>query len=161
MEGLSKQVLALGFPSVRIMLYAMANHFDKAYVSPRIEEICHVQEIGCINVEYFNKTTEKDETVIIVLKECKSDHNLTEQLDKLRINIDEDKWSKVLKNISSMLFVARSLYASIYKSNLDLIGEIVGVDNISNYNTLIVDVTNTTLYLPNIDDRIGIYLEQL
>lgn len=158
-EGLNKQVLALGFPSVRIMLHAISKHFDKLHVSSRIEEICHVQEVGCISVEFFNKNLEQKETIVIVLKECKKNHNLTEQLNKLKVHLDEDKWNNILKNISSMVFIARSLYASIYEHNLDLIEEIVGSDNINKYSKLSIDIDNTTLFLPDIDDRIGIFLE--
>lgn len=160
MEGLSKQVLALGFPSARIILYALAKHYNKEYVSPKIEEICHIQDVGCINVEYNDENDERV-NVMIVFKECKSDHNLTEQINKLKPHLETDQWEKVLKTLSSALLLVRSIYSSIYENNLDLIEEIVGYNNIDIYKTLQVDITNTTLYLPGISDRIGLFFEVL
>ncbi len=158
-ENVSKQVLAMGFPSTRIMLYALANHFDKNYVGNRIEEICHIQDVGCLNIDYFNKYTEQKDNMLIIMKECTSDHNLSEQLDKLKVHLDDSQWAEVLKSLSTVILLIRTIYTSIYENNLDLIEEIVGTENISKYSKLNVDSFNTTLYLPDIDDRIGIFFQ--
>lgn len=158
-ENLSKQILAMGFPSVRIMLYALAKHFNKEYVTPRIEEICHIQEVGCFNVEFYNKFEDKKDIIYILLKECKKDHNLTEQLDKLKMFLDDDKWKNILKALSTLILLTRNIYTSIYENNKDLIEEIVGTENIDKYDKLQVDMINTTLYLPDINDRIGIFFD--
>lgn len=157
-ENISKQILAMGFPSARIMLYALAKHYNKEYVAPKIEEVCHIQEIGCLNVNYYHKVEEKNDNMFIFLKECKADHNLSEQLDKLKIHLDEEKWKEVLKSLSTIILLTRNIYISIYENNTDLITEIVG-DDINKYKVLQVDLSNTTLYLPGIEDRIGIYFE--
>lgn len=158
-ENLSKQILAMGFPSARIMIYALAKKYDKEYVAPRIEEICHIQEVGCFNVEYYNKFEDKNDNIFIVLKECKADHDLSDQLNKLRLHLDTDKWNNILKALSSLILLARNIYTSIYENNKDLIEEIVGNENIDKYNKLHVDMSNTTLYLPDVEDRIGIFFE--
>lgn len=158
-EKLGKQILAMGFPSARIMLYALAKHFNKEYVGPRIEEICHIQEVGCLNIDYYNKFEDKKDNILIFLKECKADHNLSDQLDKLRIHLDVEKWNEVLKALSTIILLTRNIYASIYDNNIDLIKEIIGETDIHKYNKLQVDMDNTTLYLPDIEDRIGIFFD--
>lgn len=158
-ENLSRQILAMGFPSARIMLYALAKHFDKEYVSPKIEEICHIQEVGCLNIDYYNKFEDKKDNIFILLKDCKADHNLSDQLDKLRLHLDAEKWNDILKSLSSLILLARNIYTSVYENNKDLIEEIVGNENIDKYRKLQVDMANTTLYLPDIEDRVGIFFE--
>lgn len=159
-ENLSKQTLAMGFPTARIMLHALAKKYKKEYVSPRIEEICHIQEVGCLNVDFYNKIEDKHDTIVIVLKECNKDHDLSYQLNKLMIHVDAEKWQNVLKSLSAVILLARNIYTSIYDNNLDLVEEITGQD-IDKYHKLLVDTANTTLYLPGIDDRIGIFLENI
>lgn len=158
-EELSKQILAMGFPSTRIMLYALSKHYNKEYVNPRIEEICHIQDIGCLNIDYHNKYEDKKDNMVIVLKECNKNHNLSDQLNKLMVHLDSEKWKDVLKALSTLILLARNIYTSIYENNLDLIGEIVGNENIDKYRKMQVDPLNTTLYLPDINDRIGIFFE--
>ena len=158
-ENIGKRILAMGFPSVRIMLYALAKKYDKHNIEDRIEEICHIQEIGCLNIDFFNKTENKKDTIFIFMKECTKDHNLDEQIDKLKPHIDEEKWKDVLKSLSSIILLTRSIYTSIYENNTEFIKELVGED-INKYCKLHVDPINTTLYLPDIDDRIGIFFEK-
>lgn len=158
-ENLSKQILAMGFPSARIMLHALAKKFNKEYVCPRIEEVCHIQEIGCLNIEFFNKFEDKKDNILIFLKECKDNHDLSYQLDKLMVHLDAEKWKDVLKSLSTMILLTRNIYTSIYENNLDLIEEIVGKENIDKYRKLQVEPSNTTLYLPDVEDRIGIFFE--
>lgn len=159
-ENLSKQILAMGFPSARIMLHALAKYYNKEYIGSKIEEICHIQDVGCLIIDYFNKCDEKQEKVIVVLKNCDIDHNLTDQLNKVMIYVDSEKWKDVLKSLSTLIFLTRNIYTSIYENNLDVIEEIVGKENIDKYSKLLVDPMNTTLYLPNITDRIGIFFEK-
>lgn len=160
-EQFQKQMLALGFPTVRIMLYALAKKYGKEHVNQHIEEICHISDVGVLNIDYYNKIKDKKELIIIVLKQCTKDHDLSEQLDKLRPHLDDGKWNDVLKSLSTLILLARTIYTNIYDNNLDLIEEIVGKNEINKYNKLQVDIANTTLYLPDIDDRIGIFLEQI
>lgn len=158
-ENLSKQILAMGFPSARIMLIALAKHFNKEQLMPRIEEICHIQDIGCFSVDYYNKEEDKKSNLFILLKDCKADHDLSDQLNKLRRHLDDKKWDEILNTLSSLILLSRNIYTSLYDNNKDLIEEIVGIDDIPKYNKLLVDPLNTTLYLPGIEDRIGIFLE--
>lgn len=154
---LNKQILAMGFPSARILFLALAKHFDKEYLNPKIEELCHIQDIGCFSVDYYNKLEDKKCNLFIILKDCKADHDLTFQLDKLKVHLDDDKWKDVLSKLSALIVLARTIYSSLYNSNKDLFEEIVG--NVEKYSVLQVDISNTTLYLPDIDDRVGIFLE--
>lgn len=158
-ENLSKQILAMGFPSARIMLYALAKHYNKEHLSNRIEEVCHIQEIGCFNIDFYNKFEEKKDNIFVVLKECKKDHDLSSQLNKLMVHLDTEKWNNVLKALSTLILLARNIYTSIYENNKHLVEDIVGIENINKYSKLEVDMSNTTLYLPDIDDRIGIFFE--
>lgn len=158
-ENISKQILAMGFPSARIMLYALAKRYCREYVGPRIEEICHIQEVGCLNIDFHNKFEDKKDNILIILKECDKNHDLSEQLNKLMVHLDTEKWKDVLKSLSTLILLARNIYTSIYENNLDLVEEIVGKENIDKYRKLQVDPANTTLYLPEIEDRIGIFFE--
>lgn len=160
-EELSTQILAMGFPSVRIMLLALSKYFNKEYVNPKIEEICHIQDVGFLNADYFDKKEDKRCNMLFFLKECQANHDLTIQLDKLKCHLDEDKWKDVLKSLSSLILLARNIYSIIYDHNKDLIQEIVGIENIDQYSKLQVDESNTTLYLPNIDTRVGIFFEKV
>lgn len=158
-ENISKQILAMGFPSARIMLYALAKKFGKEYVGPRIEEICHIQEVGFMNIDFYNKFEDKKDNIMVILKECDKNHNLSDQLNKLMVHLDTEKWKDVLKSLSTVILLARNIYTSIYENNLDLITEIIGTENMDIYRKLQVDPLNTTLYLPDVEDRIGIFFE--
>ena len=158
-ENIQKQILAMGFPSTRIFLYSLAKKYNKEYVGPHIEDICHIQDIGCLNVDFYNIKEDKKDNILIFLKQCTKDHNLSEQLDKLKVHLDDEKWKSILKSLSTVILLVRSIYTNIYEHNLDLIEEIVGKENINKYKKLQVDLSNTTLYLPDVEDRIGIYFE--
>lgn len=158
-ENLSKQILAMGFPSARIMLHALAKYYNKECFNDKIEEICHIQDVGCLNIKFYNKNENKEDFMLIFLKECKQDHNLTEQLDKLKIHLSDNEWKEVIKSLSTVILLARKIYTSIYDNNIELVKEIVGDNNIEKYNNLLVDILNTTLYLPDIEDRIGIFVD--
>lgn len=159
-EETGKQILAMGFPSARIMFHALANKYCREYLGPRIDEICHIQEVGCLNIDFFNKTENKKDNIFIFMKECNEKHDLDIQIDKLKPHIDEEKWKEVLKSLSAIILLTRSIYTSIYENNLDFIEELVGKENVNKYNKLQVDNSNTTLYLPDVDDRIGIFFEK-
>lgn len=156
---MDKQILAMGFPSARIMLLALTGHFVKEHSKieeyrQKIEEICHIQEVGCLKIDY------NENSAFIFLKECKKDHDLSKQVDKLKNQMDPEKWKKVLESLSAVILLVRNIYTSIYDHNLDLIGSIVAEnDDVKKYRILQVDPSNTTLFLPNVDDRIGIFIE--
>ena len=158
-DNVKKQMLAMGFPSLRILLYALVKKYNKGNdYNVHIENICHIQEVGCLDIKYFNKVSNKQETAFIVLKECKADHDVSYELDKLRVHLNEEQWSNILKSLSFVILLTRSIYSSIYEENLDFIQNIVGND-VGLYNTVHVDPANTTLYLPDVEDRIGIFVE--
>lgn len=156
-ENLSKQILAMGFPTTRIMLIALAKYFQKEYVISKIEDVCHIQEIGCFTVDY--SIDDVKHSLFILLKDCNKSHNLTEQLEKLKPHLSEDKWKEILKLLSYLLVLTRNIYCSIYDNNSDLIHEIIGDASMEKYSKLLVDPVNTTLYLPDLDQRVGIFFE--
>jgi hypothetical protein len=159
-EDLQKQILAMGYPSTRIMLLALVKYFNKEYMINDIENLFSITEIGCLKIDYINITTNEKECMLVYIKECDKDHDLSNEIDKLKNNVDKDKWDSVLKSLSFLILLIRSIYNTVYENNIDLIRNIISDNYLSMYNKLQVDIINTTLYLPYIDTRLGIFFEK-
>jgi hypothetical protein len=160
-DNLQKQILAMGYPSAKIMLYELAKYYNRTDLFSEIENIFSISENGCLKIEYNNITNNKKEYIIIYMKECDKDHDLSIQMDKLKLYINQDKWNEVLKSLSMLILLIRSIYTTVYENNIDLICNIVGVDNLPIFSKLHVDLSNTTLYLPMISTRLGIFFEKI
>jgi hypothetical protein len=157
-EDSTKLILAVGSHVSKIMLKSMVTYFNRQDLIEFIDTLCSVDEIGCYQIDYINKLTDQQETAYIVLGACDKDHNLTEQLDKLKIYVTDTQWAKVLKSLSSLILLTRSIYSSIYLDNKQLFDDVITNDQ--DYNKLLVDTANTTLYLPCVSERIGIFIEK-
>lgn len=157
-EDMTKLILSMGSNASRYMLKSLVNHFNRLDLFDVIDQACSVHEIGCYQVNYINKFSNEKETVYILISPCTKDHNLTEQLDKLKIYISDSEWSQVLKSLSTLILLTRTIYHSIYMDNKNLFNDIV--DDDKEYSTLSVDLSNTTLYLHGIPERIGIFIER-
>ena len=158
-NDMPKLILSIGSNASRYMLKSLVTNFNRPDLLDTIDSICSVQELGCYQVEYVNKFSDEKELVYILIAPCDKDHNLTEQLDKLKVYVSDDEWAKVLKSLSTLVLLTRSIYSSIYLDNKKLFDSVVN-DTHTDYSKLSVDLTNTTMYLPNIPERIGIFLEK-
>jgi hypothetical protein len=83
----------------------------------------------------------------IYLKVCDKDHDLTQEFNKLQPYLSNVQWDHVLRIISLMVFMVRSIYKNL-------------CDEYNINSTLLVDTNNTTLYTANTYKRIGIFIEK-
>jgi hypothetical protein len=159
-EDMPKLILSIGSNAARYMLKSLVTHYNRSDLLDRIDLICSVQELGCYQIDYTNKFSNEKEIAYILIAPCTEDHDLTEQLDRLRVYVSSEEWATVLKSLSTLILLTRSIYNSVYMDNKDMFNEVTSDDTNLDYSTLQVDMSNTTLYLPNVSERIGIYLEK-
>jgi hypothetical protein len=148
MEDVNKLLLSMVIPAIKTFI----NQFDNID-NDKLNKLCWITEVGCLKVDYYNKKTEKQDTIHILLKECDKDHNLTNELDKLKQHLDDDKWNEILKQLSSLILLTRSIYSYTMQ-------QLNQSEGSSKYDDILsVDMDNTTLYIKNYNNRIGIFLE--
>jgi hypothetical protein len=129
-------MLSMVVPALGRFLKQMPINQDK------LAELCDGND-GCLKVEY--KKDDISKVVYIVLQDCDKEHNLTDQFDKLRPFISDDKWQHLLKCMSTIVFLIRSIFKElISKFDVDY--------------ALLVDPSNTTLYVDGFPKRIGIFI---
>lgn len=142
-------IYSLSLPSIKNLLLAIADKTDNTINIEKINDLYNISEIGSFKIDYSKDN--KACVTYIILKNCDKDHNLTNEFDKLKPYLSEQQWNKVLGYLSSLVYFIRVVYENIYK-NIHMGTE---------YEKLLLDSSNTTLYVPNIDIRIGIFLEEL
>lgn len=157
-DNIPKLILSMGSNASRYMLKSYVSYFNRLDLLDKIDEICSVQEIGCYQVDYTNKFSNEKEIIYILIAPCTKDHDLTNELDKLKPYISETEWNQVLKSLSTLVLITRSIYTSIYLDNKLLFDECTNEN--TDFSKLQVDMSNTTMYLPSIPERIGIFLER-
>jgi len=144
-----KEILfSLSIPVIKEMLYKVLVLIDRTDKYPDVEYLCGESVVGSFKVNY--KINDIDKVTYIVLKICKGNHDLTQEFNKLQPYLLPEQWKKIQGLLSSLILVVRSLYKDLY-TKLEL--------NEEKYSELYVDHCNTTLYLEDIDDRIGIFID--
>lgn len=158
---------SLALPAIRLLFRHMikAAHIrggPKAEAIAAIRDLSPVTEIGCLKIDFFNRTKGAADAMYLLLGECPRGHNFDAQLAKLRPHVTAEKWPEIQHHMSVLVYNCRQIYAKFAADNQPLIRKIFGLppdDACSPYLTLHVDVANTTLYLdeswPN---RIGIFI---
>jgi hypothetical protein len=131
----------------------------------RIADISPITEIGCMQVDFLNKSTNKQDRVYLVLDVCQKNHDLTAELDKIKPFVTEEKWVDVLKSLANLIFFGRTVYANESRKHVTLIHDIVGpetkAETLAELLNFKVDPDNTTLYLdPLWSERIGIFVRR-
>jgi hypothetical protein len=115
-----------------------------------------VTETGCMKVDFFNRTTSRSDVAYLVLDRCGRDHDLGAQLDPLRAAVAPDRWGEVVKHLSMLVFLGRTVYKRLAGEHVGLIRRLFGAEK---YPELLVDPVNTTLYVEaEWLDRVGIYV---
>lgn len=133
---------ALSLPSIKNILKLIPNINQNMILEmPDIDQ-------GSLQIT-FDKNG-KEHIIYVLLKECKKEHNLTEQMDKLMPYLNNEQQNKILQHMSALVLFIRTIYKSIVQN--------LNIDNI--YKELLIDTSNTTMFLPNIESRIGIFLEE-
>lgn len=146
---LNNMTLSLSIPSIKPLLLDIANVTGINNFIDKINDL-HIDEaVGSFKIDYEKNNIK--ESVYVTLKPCNATHNLTEQFDSIKPYLSEPQWTQVLKHVSFLVFLVRQVYEKIYK-DFDM-----GIE----YGKLNVDLENTTLYVPGIETRIGIFLEQI
>lgn len=164
-------MLTMGLHATRSTFRNIMNEYlpssaeQLAAIEQRIKDISPITEIGCMQVDFFNKLRNKQDRVYLVLDSCKKNHNLTAELDKIKLCVSDEKWADVLKSLANLVFFGRTVYANESRKHITIIQDIVGCDTppeiLSNFLNFKVDPVNTTLYLDeNWPERIGIFVRR-
>jgi hypothetical protein len=121
-----------------------------------------VTEIGCMQVDFFNRASGSSDVAYLVLDRCPPGHDLGAQLDKLKRVVSEEKWPEVIRSLSMLVNIGRAVYAQTARDNIDLIRQIWGFaaeDLCTKYLDMQVDKSNTTLFLDaGWPGRVGIFV---
>jgi hypothetical protein len=145
LKNISTVIYSLTIPVIRELFYRLADKYERTNLYPKIAELCQVQEVGS-----FKISLPDTRNVYIILKLCDYKHDLTKEFDRVKPYVNENQWNQIIKCISSMIFVFRSVFSELYK-RLDFEVE----------NELLVDPDNTTLYLECLSERVGVFFEEI
>lgn len=146
-NDLVNMIYSLAIPSIKVLLIEIANKLNMDILDNINNLSINEDNIGSYKVDFEKES--KKETLYILLKTCTKDHDLSCQFNKIQPYISQSQWDQLLKYISSLVFLVRTIYTA----------ECTKLGITHTYNTLNVDNTNTTLYINDIDTRIGIFVE--
>jgi hypothetical protein len=156
-------VISMGIPTCRIMMHTLLEKSEsidtviKAQIFQKIEQLTNFEKVGGMNIEYDDSDTGKKTFFYIIMNKCDKDHDLNEQFNKIKRFFTEETWKQLLKHISMLIYLCRSIYKINIQSCADDMFQL-GYD-INDVETLKIDPTNTTLYLfEEWDERMGIYI---
>jgi hypothetical protein len=156
-------VISMGIPTCRIMLHTLLEKSEstdsaiKKQFFEKIEQLTSFEKVGGMNIEYDDSDTGKKTFFYIIMNKCDKNHDLHEQFNKVKRFFSEDTWGQLLKHISMLIYLCRSIYKINMQSCADDMFQL-GYD-INDVETLKIDPTNTTLYIfEEWDERMGIYI---
>lgn len=167
LKDLQNLTLSMGLPATRATFQYMIKAANlrgaaKTDALRAVAEFSPVTEVGCMKVDFFNQTTGAPDIAYLVFDKCQRLHNLGAQLDKLKAHVSDEKWPEVIRSLSMLIHIGRSVYGQTARKHLDLIRRIHGSaadDPCTKYLDLQVDRENTTLFLePSWPGRIGIFV---
>ena len=158
---------SMGLPATRATFHHMITASgkrggDKLDATREVTEFSPVTEVGCMKIDFINIVTQKPDVAYILLDQCPKGHNLGAQISKLKPLVPEGKWPEVLKHMSMLIQIGRSVYGNTTRQHLPLIRKLFDLaadDKCEKYLDFRVDQANTTLYVdadwPN---RVGIFV---
>jgi hypothetical protein len=164
-RNLQDLTTSIGLPAARESFEAMldANKVTPALRAAALREIkafSPITEVGCMQVDFFNMIKAAPDVAYLVLDKCPANHDLGAELKKLKTVVDTDKWVEVIKHLSMMIYLGRTVYAAMAKEHKPLIRQIFGRSadhDCADLMTLGVDSRNTTLFVnPRWPVRVGI-----
>lgn len=142
-----KQIYSLSVPIIKDFIYEIAKFENDEDILFKLSEF-EVDVMGSIKIDYEKEDNTKM-SYYIVLKICENDHNINLEFNKIKPHISENQWNHILKYVSCLVCIVRTIYASSYQ-NFDM-GE--------KYKEILIDPETSTLYIPNFHKRIGIFIE--
>jgi hypothetical protein len=155
-------VLSMGIPTCRIMFTTLLekspseDNTIKTAFYKKIDQLTNIEKVGGMNIEYDDKDTGKKTFFYIIMNKCHKNHNLHEQFDKVKKHFDEATWTQLLKHVSMLIYLCRSIYKINMQACIDDMFNL-GYD-INDVEQLQIDPSNTTLYInEEWDERMGIY----
>jgi hypothetical protein len=162
-RDLRNMTLAIGLPATRALFHQMiaacgAKGRRKAAAMREVAEFSPVTEVGCMKVDFHDRTCGRGRVAYLVLEPCPRDHDFGAQLDKLKARTSEEKWPEILRHLSMLVHIGQTVYAETAGSHADLVRRLTGGGG-ERYLKLKVDGLNTTLYLDEgWPERIGIFV---
>ena len=173
LQSLQNLTLSMGLPAARASFKFMLDAAPstspqrdkviKKEALKEIEDFSPITEVGCMQIDFFNNETRRPDRAYLLLDECSRDHNLTAELIKLRRVVDEDKWLEVVKHMSMLVHLGRSVYSQVASQHKPLIRRIFNRPadhDCADMLQLGVDSRNTTLFVdPKWPRRIGIFMK--
>ena len=170
LQDLQNLSLSMGLPTARACFRAMlaanaspaTSHKYYKEAMRQIANFSPVTEIGCMRVDFFNTSTNRADVAYMVLDECAADHDLGAQIVKLRTHVADEKWPEVVKHMSMLIHLGRSIYSQIAEKEKPLIRKIFSrpaAHDCADLLKLGVDSRNTTLFVdPRWPQRVGIFI---
>ncbi len=118
-------------------------------------------EHGCQTVDFYNKSSRGADRVHLMLDECGRTHDLTGELNKLLPHIDEAKKPQIMKHLSMLIGLGRSVYVKLAEENKQLFDDISAHIGGISINKIQVDPANTTMYVvESTPMRVGIFVRR-
>ena len=167
LQSLQNLSLSMGLPAARACFRMMleANGAAaplRAWANRQIDGFSPVTEVGCLQVDYYDTVARKPAVARILLEECDRDHDFGAQLGALRARVGAEKWVEVVKHVSMLVHLGRSVYAQLAEANRPLIRKMYGrpaSHDCAAEMKLGVDSRNTTLFVdPRWPRRIGVFV---
>lgn len=152
LKDIQNHMIAMGLPAARALLRQLVEATTAAGSPSRqgalaaIAELSPVTEVGCMRIDFHDRTKNRANTAYLTIEECPRDHNLDAQLNKLRNRCAEARWPEVLRSLSRLVFFARMVYAQSTKL-LAARDDPAVAGLVSGHEVAAVDPANTTLYL--------------
>ena len=168
LQSLQNLTLSLGIPTTKTILRFLIDSSDQEPADKNqayafVETLSPITEIGCMELKY--QTPQKTQKVsYMLIDECAKNYDVVAELDKIKKDINPDKWQEVLHNASMIVFYCRIVYAKLVQGNIEQIQKWFrrsAGDRCDDIAVLHVDPTNNTLYcklLENYPKRVGIHI---
>jgi hypothetical protein len=167
LKDLQNLTLSMGLPATRATFQFMIKAANlrgeaKKNALSAVADFSPLTEVGCMKVDFFNQTLGAPDVAYLILDKCPRLHNLGAQIDKLKAHVSDEKWPEVIRSLSMLVHIGRSVYGQTARKHLDLIRQIHGSaadDPCTKFLDLQIDRENTTLFLdPSWPSRIGIFI---
>jgi len=167
-QDLQNLYLSIGLPTARNMFLGMIKAANlrgaaKQDAMTALTKFSPVSEVGCMKVDFFNSSTNSKDAAYLLLDKCTKTHNFDTQVSRIKPHIPEESWNVVIKHLSMLIHIGRSVYGQIARKNIALIRTIFSLpedDPCEQYLDLQVDGDNTTLFLDaDWPSRAGIFIK--
>lgn len=148
-KTLEQTFYSISIPLIKELFFHLLTFLDMKSMFFKVDEICGHQPLGSLKISYKHNNEMKD--TYLVLKICYKNHDLTKEFDKLQPYLSEEQWQKILQSVSMLIYIVRMLYKNLFPQ--------LSLEDSEKYSELQIDPTNTTLFLEDIDERIGVFID--